>query len=92
MKTNTKKLKYFDRSMNLKNESGNFNEYDITEEQFSNMPVNKMLKYILHNNKNISNFNEYFYGDLHRYKNNKSSIKKIYVVSPSKKRSKHVKY
>ena len=43
----SKKLKYKDRSIKLSNISGNFQEYDISEEQFSNLPVNKMLKYIL---------------------------------------------
>ncbi len=66
----SKKLKYKDLSIKLTNIVGNFQEYDISEEQFSNLPIDKMLKYILYNNKNVNDFNEYFYNELYKIKEN----------------------
>lgn len=85
----SKKLKYRAHSVKLSNISGNFQEYDISEEQFSNFPIDKMLKYIVHNNKNVNDFNEYFYNDLYRLKKNTDT--QNYIIT-SKRRSKSKKH
>lgn len=77
----SKKLRNGVPSIKLQNINGNFQEYDISEEQFSNLSIDKMLKFIIHNNKNVNEFNEYFYNELRR---NKKNIPKNIVISKKK--------
>jgi hypothetical protein len=73
------------KSIKLQNINGNFQEYEISEEQFSNLSIDKMLKYIIHNNKNVNEFNEYFYNDLYRIREN---VPRSIIVTRRKSRVK----
>ena len=54
------------RSIKLRNSSGNFHEYNITEDRFKQLSVEEMIRFIIHNNQTNNNFIEHFYRELER--------------------------
>lgn len=54
------------QSIRLRNSSGNFHEYSITEDRFRQLSVEEMVRFIIHNNQNNGDFIEHFYRELER--------------------------